>query len=415
MQLTLKNIAKIKEAKIDINTITVIAGENNTGKSTVSRSLFAVFNSFSNIGLQIQEEKAHSIANKLRPLIFNYMDSIEDFHNFITKDDIFTRFINIDDIDTIKNLVQETIKLKDGIHIDENILEGVATSIKAINGVSHDDFLKELIENRLNFEFNNQICNVFSDEGGEIKLQIQDKFIDININNDNSIKSVTYDNLSLFAEALYIDDPFVLDKVDTALIKKRAYNHQDHLLIKLSANNSQNTIEEVLVKQKLEHISELLAKVCNGDIVVDKKDANLYYKRHDSDKTLKVKNLSTGIKAFVILKMLLAGGIIKDKGVVIFDEPEVHLHPKWQLIFAELIVLIQKEFDLHILLNTHSPYFLRAIEVYADKYNISDSCKFYLANTDEKLATIEDISNDIAKAYKKLYEPLQELENILWE
>ncbi|WP_276946094.1 AAA family ATPase, partial [Eisenbergiella massiliensis] len=47
MKLSLKNIGKIETASVEINGITVIAGENNTGKSTVGRALFAVFN-FSN-------------------------------------------------------------------------------------------------------------------------------------------------------------------------------------------------------------------------------------------------------------------------------------------------------------------------------------------------------------------------------
>ncbi len=44
MKLLLKNIGKIGEASVEIHGITVIAGENNTGKSTVGRALFAMFN-----------------------------------------------------------------------------------------------------------------------------------------------------------------------------------------------------------------------------------------------------------------------------------------------------------------------------------------------------------------------------------
>ena len=46
MEIILKNIGKVKEANIKIDGITVIAGENNTGKSTISKSLYAVFNTF---------------------------------------------------------------------------------------------------------------------------------------------------------------------------------------------------------------------------------------------------------------------------------------------------------------------------------------------------------------------------------
>lgn len=92
---------------------------------------------------------------------------------------------------------------------------------------------------------------------------------------------------------------------------------------------------------------------------------------------MNVRNLSTGLKTFVILKMLLTSGVIERNGTIILDEPEIHLHPEWQLLFAELIVLIQKEFGVHVLLNTHSPYFLNAIEVYTVKYGVDDKCKYY--------------------------------------
>ena len=45
MYLKLRNIGKITEADIELTGMTVIAGENNTGKSTVSKALFSAFNS----------------------------------------------------------------------------------------------------------------------------------------------------------------------------------------------------------------------------------------------------------------------------------------------------------------------------------------------------------------------------------
>ena len=42
MKITLKNIGKISNAEIGMNGITVIAGENNTGKSTVGKALYAM-------------------------------------------------------------------------------------------------------------------------------------------------------------------------------------------------------------------------------------------------------------------------------------------------------------------------------------------------------------------------------------
>lgn len=37
MILSLKNIGKVESAKVELNGITVIAGENDTGKSTIGK------------------------------------------------------------------------------------------------------------------------------------------------------------------------------------------------------------------------------------------------------------------------------------------------------------------------------------------------------------------------------------------
>ncbi len=49
MELYLQNIGKITEASVRIDGISVIAGENDTGKSTVGRVLFSTFNCFYDI------------------------------------------------------------------------------------------------------------------------------------------------------------------------------------------------------------------------------------------------------------------------------------------------------------------------------------------------------------------------------
>ena len=127
-----------------------------------------------------------------------------------------------------------------------------------------------------------------------------------------------------------------------------------------------------------------------------------------------MRNLSTGLKTFVILKTLLLNGGIEYNGVVILDEPEIHLHPEWQLLFAELIVLLHKEFDVHILLNTHSPYFLRAIQVYSAKYELADKCRYYLSENSGNQAATTDVSDDIERIYARLSKPLQDLEDERW-
>ena len=63
MKLSINNIGKLKNAKVEIKGITVIAGENDTGKSTVGKILFSVFNSFYKLDEKIIKLKKNNYKN----------------------------------------------------------------------------------------------------------------------------------------------------------------------------------------------------------------------------------------------------------------------------------------------------------------------------------------------------------------
>ena len=419
MRLTLKNIGKIGTASVEINGITVIAGENNTGKSTVGRALFAVFNSFCNVQKQIENERVDSIDNLLNRMYVNIGSKfiLPSNNREIAKTIVshIDEYRQTDLHDMQKNIIDLFSQYNDVKKetFDEKVVDDTVFRIKDVLDVSDIDFLKSVLERRLDAEFNEQVCNIFSEDNGEIKLQIKDTAITVSITNEGNIDVQNYDNISLHTEVVYIDDPFVLDDLREfyRYISGRLLDHRHHLQRKLFWPDSEaNVFDEILAKDKLNSIYEKIASVCNGDVIRGKRSA-MGYQKKGSDKVLNVRNLSTGLKTFVILKILLTSGVIEHNGTIILDEPEIHLHPEWQLLFAELIVLIQKEFGVHILLNTHSPYFLNAIEVYAAKYGIDDKCKYYLTSSKDDISAVEDVTDNIESIYSKLARPLQDLEN----
>lgn len=82
MKISLNNISKVKKADIEIKGITVIAGENNTGKSTVGKALWSIFNSFYNIKKELKIEREETILKKIMKEID--IDRIKDI-NFVRK------------------------------------------------------------------------------------------------------------------------------------------------------------------------------------------------------------------------------------------------------------------------------------------------------------------------------------------
>ena len=65
MEIYLENIGKVKQAQIKINGITVIAGENDTGKSTVGKALFSMFHGFYHLEEKIHRDKKENLARLL--------------------------------------------------------------------------------------------------------------------------------------------------------------------------------------------------------------------------------------------------------------------------------------------------------------------------------------------------------------
>ena len=95
----------------------------------------------------------------------------------------------------------------------------------------------------------------------------------------------------------------------------------------------------------------------------------------------------------------------------ILDEPESHLHPAWQNQFAEIVVLMVKYLNVDVLLTTHSPNFLMALEVYAKQYKVWEHTNMYCTESNDKNGMIHyvDVKDNMKIAYEKLANPLFEL------
>ena len=429
MEIALKNIGKVKEADVKIDGITVIAGANDTGKSTVGKALYAIFNSLHNIDDKIKEERIESIANLFRSIFINtkhrrfipsqyfYIQAqklVEKSTETEMSYDMVSDFLRnmTSDRDRIETLFDDITTQQSLFNIDD--LESSAKQVYKILCLPNNEILGFYVDRALKVEFSRQVSNIYSKSSGEISLKIKGNSVNIFIEN-NIVKTIE-NPISLMTEATYIDDPYVLDLMEYEAIFPNHFNglnlyHREDLKSKLSDDRvKNNAVNELLAKKQIDEIYNKINDVCDGEIV--KIDNIIGYKKNNSDKVLNFTNLSTGLKSFAIIKQLLEKGFIHANGTLILDEPEVHLHPEWQIAFAELIVLLHKDFGLHILINTHSPYFLNAIETYSQEYGVSNKCNYYSAVADESSSIIKDVTNNTEEIYAKLAQPLQELENI---
>ena len=410
MKLTINNIGKLKNAEVVIDGITVITGENDTGKSTVGKVLWSVFNGFYEIDEKVYKEKVSELEKIIDEIIKEnvYKNFSTDYNSFFEIFNSTGKKIAIEFLKENKNYSGDEIKIIINNYKKDLKIENISNFVQEINEtlkISDKEIIKVIVSRIMNKEFHNQINAVFSKEKmniGEISLKIKDKEIDLKIEN-NEISDVQ-NYFLINKETMYIDNPFILDSYDF-----EDENHQTHLATNVFSENENSVISEIKVKKKLNNIYQKLNSVLSGEIL-ENKNSKFVYRKNGED--IDLKNLSTGLKTFAIIKMLLQNGTLEENGTIILDEPEIHLHPEWQLKFAELIVLLQKEFGMHILLTTHSPYFLNAIEVFSERHKIDDKCKYYVAENEGNSSIIKDVTGNTREIYRKLARPIQDLENI---
>ena len=89
--------------------------------------------------------------------------------------------------------------------------------------------------------------------------------------------------------------------------------------------------------------------------------------------------------------------------MLIIDEPEAHLHPQWIVEYARTLVQINKRIGTKILISTHNPDMVSAIQSIAKKEDIINTTNFYLAEIsqeDRNHFTYKYLGNEIGEIFE---------------
>ncbi|MDR2171764.1 MAG: ATP-binding protein [Planctomycetaceae bacterium] len=423
MFFELENIGKIKKSCIELRGITVLAGGNGTGKSTFGKMLYCMFNAFCNSDEQIKLERKKSIRN-----IFERMAIVPLDAHYVSRivDDIVGEIDEKKVVNKVKQLfeeiiqkVEKTLNPKEIINAVQNKLndesDDILKKVQRSLSIDNDQIQKNILISYLSSIFEGQITHInnvdkqgivsLSFRGGEFKLEVR---VDVS-------KGVDYSsNVSIAHNAFYVDTPFILDKINSHRTYESKYR-QDLLEHIHYSEKRSNAVDTEIVKQQLETVLQSITFVVPGEFKKTDFGGGLGFQENGLDKPLGLANISAGMKPFLIIKRLLETHAIREEDVLILDEPEIHLHPEWQVEFAKALVLLQKAFNLTILLTTHSPYFMRAIEVFSIKEKITDCCNYYITTNKDGFCFAEDVTKDTDDIYQILSKPFQTLDNILYE
>ena len=433
MKLQIKNIAKVKEAEILIDGITVIAGENNTGKSTVGKVLFTLFDALQNIDVKVRRQRSLRIKNVLKsllPAIGPEMDPEARYRLY--KASHSEAVMNLISACTDRGTDFSREKLFEMYTIFQKKLDGMAkievcfddflNKVMPYIEVPDIDFAREVVRTSVFRIFNGQVNFLGSpDEEGTITAVLKNKPIQAKFSQHlcNSLEiGITLNN-----KVIYIDNPYLLDKLSPESYSGRymrdpsmpANVMEARLLEMLERGNQKHpedgALERVLQQKRLGKVIELINSAIEAAVI--KSDEGYALREAGTTYDVKFQNLSLGVRAFVALKMLIENNIIQHKDVLVLDEPEIHLHPKWQVIYAHLVVLLQKELELSIVVATHSHFFVDAINLYSRKYETSSSVHYYLSDLKDNRSVISEIpANNLEPIYQIMASAVDTLDEL---
>lgn len=439
--LEIEDFGLINEANIEINRINVVGGVNSSGKSTASKLLYCFLKANS---LKREEYILAAILPTLNRFV-SIMEHPDPYANA----DLTAKYTVDDDLDEIfyayaeANTIFEKLSEANYFEIPDEILWEMDNEIrtylfilKDMNEKNAYSFIvKSLFKNEslLDFEgkasfFNDSFISSVSYEKSERADFIQERASDLkskNLSYDdfdeqfiystegefNFLKDIFYiDSISIFDLDFYINFKYEND----GLFGYK--EHVEYLLKQLNGTGENDNLSKEII-EKIDSVRNNIIKIIGGYVNKNALDflmkKGYYFSPIDSDKRFNT-NISSGIEQISIVEILLYNYKLLPGSFLIIDEPEVNLHPEWQIKFAEILVLLANELDINIYLNSHSPMFIEAISLYAQYYDLIDETNFYLTVKQENdMYNFKKIdSKDMGEVYENLTKPYDELDKL---
>ena len=417
MKLHIENFAKISSADIEFDGFTVIAGKNNTGKSTIGKVLYAFFRSMSRLDKRVRHDRLKTVARAFK--------KATDFH--ISEDqagavldgrvaarDLYNELVAAlpDYEQKFRPLVAPFFSGDDERKLNSEIAQARDTAANAI--------AVRLIRKVLDCVFHHQyspLRGASADSKIVLNVQGLDNVLTIHDDGFEVVKPTSFVNKVQLVASPDVLSLLNVRDIETSEKYERAFDKYTLELAQgLVKKSMLSATEEEALQAKLNDIYAVLDPVIGGEFKLDR-DNEFALHEQGNDRPTKAENLSMGLKSFVLLRHMLQQGVLQSRDVLILDEPENHLHPTLQIVYAKILVLLQKKFDLTVLMTSHSAFFVNAVQRFCLKELEPGKTHFYLSKEDPSrpgFMTFEDRSVEtgpIFRGFNEAYGLVDELSN----
>ena len=437
MNLIVDGVAKVSRANILLESMTVLAGENGTGKSTISRALMVISSLSMRMPELIMEERISSILRDAIGRVLSKFGAqlLVRWYRFATPPKSTSRLVQKEFWSSKDNLLTWLVAedMKDGGEISvypknflesrefDQIFEEICTAAIDILDVDDSDYERYILKKRAPIAFMDSMFHV---DGTSNKARIglyNSKFtVEFRFEDGQIIEPIGFGAIP-FPTIFYSEPENRLDHVGL----RRQSPFYDRYSIGRSLTNqifsdpqeSESKAEDEEYEKIMGLVNEL-SECLHGRLKRDERGLFFSEIFTKGECLISLGNMASGNKTMSTIMRLLENKTIKSNGLMIIDEPESNLHPEHQLHFARFLVNLCLDCRIKLLVNTHSPYFLRALQKYSDALGIGKKVHYYtMVPDEEKLEPwvssrtyhTDCMDNNLEEVYAALARPLEEV------
>ena len=418
MKLILENIGMLKHADITLHRLCVIAGENDNGKSTVGKIVFCIVKAISRYKDDLQESKEFWAGEKTDEIYFRLREGLRptgpDVLNVLRglRMSSTHRMGSAEQFEALDETIQRVFALAEFEPERKAKILALRNEVQAI--LDQPENVNQSIENAFNkvfaSEFDGSLLLQGALEGRIQLLENELTLIDLRVTGSGVRLQGEAEPIAL-KDATFIESPLILNNHDLLARSQTLLDMDQRRLgrvgVPFTTLHSKDLFEKLRTpvlpfdafEQDKADFFEEIQDVINGEIAYDRQDRDFVFKRRGD--ALSIKNTASGIKLFGLLQILIGNEFVAKNTMLIFDEPENHLHPKWQLKLAQLLVkLVDK--GVYVLVSSHSPYLIEALKRWVDRDGLTEQARFCLA----KQRTITD-QDSLSEIFEVLSEPFE--------
>jgi len=388
-----KNFAKLKDTEIAFNDITVLAGKPGTGKSYVMKMMYAIDEAYyrkssNTLVLEFIEDNKEHLLNIANLFLSGEKDKFKEIEKYIEEDKFidYQKYLKkyFNEVTTLESTTNELIhrieRLK-SLPITEQMVIFLSNIIKSI------------------FSDYSQISDSFSLKSKDLEIKLVDNNLEFKFARVIDIENAT---------VVFVETPLILEFKKFIIREEGKTPYHLESLLKILDTDYSFTSEKQ--ESFIKNFTKRSKEIIEGDI---ESSSNTFSFNKENGKNYDIVNASSGVKSIGLLQYLVANKALKKGSVLYWEEPEVHLHPEWQLRMIELFVELMNA-GVKIVFSTHSPYMCDYLNAISKKQKFSDRVSFNLLEEKEGVVVSHILENqkDWNKIQVELLDPLEE---IMWE